>query len=55
MLFGEPNVWRGYRVFVSVSEGDVTKTGYVSRREEAERLLDVFLRLHCRFEEVPLS
>jgi hypothetical protein len=53
MLFGEPDVWRDYRVFVSASEGDVRKAGYVSRREEAEHLLDIFLRQQCRFEELP--
>jgi hypothetical protein len=53
VLFGEPNVWRDYRVLVRVSEGDIGKVGYVSRREEVERLLDLFLRQQCRLEELP--
>jgi hypothetical protein len=55
--FGEPRLLmasgRTGRVWVSVSEGGVKRTGYLSRREEAEHLLDVFLRLRCRFEELP--
>jgi hypothetical protein len=53
VLFGEPHAWRSGRVFVSVTEGDVRKAGYLSRREEAERLLEAFLRQHCGLEGLP--
>jgi hypothetical protein len=53
VVFGEPSVWRDSRVFVSISEGTATKMASVSRREEAERLLDIFLRQRCPFEELP--
>jgi hypothetical protein len=51
--FYEGFTWRNSPVTVIVSEGSVTRTRYVSRREEAVRLLDLFLRLRCRFEELP--
>jgi hypothetical protein len=53
VAFGEPSVWENYQVFVKLSEGDVATTRYISRREEAERLLDLFLRHQCRIEELP--
>jgi hypothetical protein len=52
-VFGEPSVWQDYRVFVSVSEGNATKRGYISRREEVVRLVDCFLGRLCRFDELP--
>jgi hypothetical protein len=47
VLFGEPKAWRDYPVFVNVSEGSIQKVGYLALREDAEQLLDRFLRQHC--------
>ena len=54
VVFWEPNSRKDYRVDVSVSEGDVTKAGYVSRREEAERLLEVFFGSTADLKNWPL-
>jgi len=47
VLFGEPKGWRDYPVFVNVSEGSIQMMGYLALREDAEQLLDHFLRQHC--------
>jgi hypothetical protein len=51
--FFEAFTWRDTPVDVVISEGDVRRRGHVSRREEAVRLLDHFLRLRCCLEELP--
>jgi hypothetical protein len=53
VTFGEPILRQDYRVDVCVSDGNKRKVFMVSRREEVEKLLDLFLRQHCRLEEVP--